>query len=68
MEIPRNSPTTKWRGRKVRLTLPKKEVKNLVIALMLVCSLAIAQPAWANKPPVTSNPDYIVVTENDCEY
>ena len=37
-----------------------KLLKNLVIALMLVCSLAIAQPAWANKPPVTSNPFYIV--------
>ena len=40
-----------------------KLLKNLVIALMLVCSLAIAQPAWANKPPVTNNPDYITVTE-----
>ena len=40
-----------------------KLLKNLVIALMLVCSLAIAQPAWANKPPITSNPDYIAVTE-----
>ena len=40
-----------------------KLLRNLVIALMLVCSLAIAQPAWANKPPVTSNPDYIAVNE-----
>ena len=38
-------------------------LKNLGITLMLVCSLAIAQPAWADKPPVTSNPDYIAVTE-----
>ncbi len=30
---------------------------------MLVCSLAIAQPAWANKPPVTSKPDYIAITK-----
>ena len=40
-----------------------KLLKNLVITLMLVCSLAISQPAWADKPPVTSNPDYIAVTE-----
>jgi len=40
-----------------------KLLQNLVIALVLVCSLAIAQPAWANKPPVTSNPDYISITE-----
>jgi hypothetical protein len=40
-----------------------KLLKNLVIALMLVCSLAIAQPAWADKPPLTSNPDYFAVTE-----
>lgn len=39
-----------------------KTLRNLAIALMLVWSMAIAQPAWANKPPVTSNPDYIVVT------
>jgi hypothetical protein len=40
-----------------------KLLTNLVIALMLICSLAIAQPAWANKPPVTSNPDYIAITK-----
>lgn len=40
-----------------------KLLKNLVIALVLVCSLAIAQPAWANKPPVTSDPDYIAIAK-----
>jgi hypothetical protein len=42
---------------------PMKLIQTLIVALVLVCSLAIAQPSWANKPPVTSNPDYIAVTE-----
>lgn len=40
-----------------------RKLGNLAIAVMLLFSLAIAQPAWANKPPVTNNPDYIAVTE-----
>jgi hypothetical protein len=40
-----------------------KMIQTLIVALVMLFNLAIAQPSFGNKPPVTSNPDYIVVTE-----
>ena len=40
-----------------------KLIQTLIVALVMLFNLAIAQPSLANKPPVTSNPDYIAVTE-----
>ena len=40
-----------------------KLLQTLLIALVVVFNLAIAQPSFADKPPVTDNPDYIAVTE-----
>ncbi len=40
-----------------------KLFQTVLVALVMLINLAIAQPSFANKPPVTSNPDYISVTE-----
>lgn len=40
-----------------------KLIQSLIVIFVVLFNLAIAQPSLANKPPVTSNPDYISVTE-----
>jgi len=40
-----------------------KLIQSLLFIFVVLLNLAIAQPSLANKPPVTSNPDYIEVTE-----
>ncbi|TYQ30557.1 hypothetical protein [Pseudanabaena sp. UWO310] len=41
-----------------------KFLQAILVALILLSNLAIAQPSFANKPPLTSNPDYIAVTND----
>ncbi len=40
-----------------------KLIQTLLVTLVVLFNLAIAQPSFADKPPVTRNPDYISVTE-----
>lgn len=40
-----------------------KLIQSLLVILVVLFNLAISQPSFANKPPITSNPDYISVTE-----
>ena len=38
-------------------------IKIALAALVLIVNLAIAQPAWANRPNLTLSPDYTEVTQ-----
>ncbi|MBW4576464.1 MAG: hypothetical protein KME08_14410 [Aphanothece sp. CMT-3BRIN-NPC111] len=41
-----------------------KLFKIVLVALVLLVDLVVAQPSWADRPPLTNSPDYTEVTQS----
>jgi hypothetical protein len=62
ISLTRDNFSAKTTSSSPRITV-MKIFKSFLIALMVLANLAFAQPAFADRPKFTTNPDYIEVTK-----